>query len=62
LKPRAHARFTTAATEVILRYPVVADKSAEIDERMISEIFGAIGQEPKLKLLDSQISTLKVGT
>jgi hypothetical protein len=60
LKPRAHARFTTSATEVIVRYPVVADKSGEIDERIMSEIFSAIGRDPKLKLLDSQISSLKV--
>lgn len=56
LKARAHARFTTSATEVSVRYPVVAEKSAEIDERIMSEIFSAIGRDPKLKLLDSQIS------
>ena len=60
LKPRAHARFTTSATEVSVRYPVVADKSAEIDERIMSEIFAAIGRDPKLRLLDSQISSVKV--
>jgi small-conductance mechanosensitive channel len=61
LKPRAHTRFTTSATEVTIRYPVFADKSAEIDERIMSELFAAIGHDPKLKLLDSQISSLKVG-
>ena len=59
LKARAHARFTTSATEVSVRYPVVAEKSAEIDERIMSEIFAAIGHDPKLKLLDSQISSVK---
>ena len=59
LKARAHARFSTSATEVSVRYPVVAEKSAEIDERIMSEIFAAIGQDPKLKLLDSQISSVK---
>jgi len=59
LKARAHARFTTSATEVSVRYPVVAEKSAEIDERIMSEIFAAIAQDPKLKLLDSQISSVK---
>jgi small-conductance mechanosensitive channel len=62
LKARAHARFTTSATEVSVRYPVVADKSAEIDERIMSEIFSAIGREPKLKLLDSQISSVTTPT
>jgi small-conductance mechanosensitive channel len=60
LKPRAHTRFTTSATEVTIRYPVFADKSSEIDERIMSELFAAIGHDPKLKLLDSQISPLKV--
>ena len=59
LKARAHARFTTSATEVSVRYPVVAEKSAEIDERIMSEIFAAIEHNPKLKLLDSQISSVK---
>ncbi len=59
LKARAHARFSTSATEVSVRYPVVAEKSAEIDERIMSEIFAAIGQDPKLNLLDSQISSVK---
>ncbi|HST09700.1 MAG TPA: mechanosensitive ion channel domain-containing protein [Terriglobales bacterium] len=60
LRPRAHARFTTSATEVVIRYPVIADKFADIDERIMSEIFAAVAHEPKLKLLDSAISTLKV--
>ena len=59
LKPRMRAHYTSSATEVTVRYPVVAEKSAEIDERIMGEIISAIEQDPKLKLLDSQISTLK---
>jgi len=59
LKARAHARFTTSSTEVSVRYPVVAEKSAEIDERIMSEIFSAIGHDSKIKLLDSQIASVK---
>jgi small-conductance mechanosensitive channel len=59
LKARAHARFSASATEVSVRYPVVAEKSAEIDERIMAEIFAAISRDPKLDLLDSQISSVK---
>ena len=59
LRPRVRIHFTTAATEAIVRYPVVIDQAAEIDERVIGEVFTAIGSEPKLKLIDSEISSLK---
>ncbi len=61
LKPRAHIRFTTSAIEVAIRYPVVLEKAAEIDERVIGDIFAAVDREPKLKLLNSEIPTLKAG-
>lgn len=59
LKPRARVRFTTSTTEVIVRYPVVVEKTTDIDERVISEILGAINQDPKLRLLGSEIPTPK---
>jgi small-conductance mechanosensitive channel len=61
LKPRMRTHFTSSATEVTIRYPVVAEKSSEIDERIMGEVFSAIERDPKLKLLDSQVSTLQVG-
>jgi small-conductance mechanosensitive channel len=59
LKARAHARFTSSSIEVSVKYPVVAEKSTEIDERIMGEIFSAIGHDSKIKLLDSQISSVK---
>jgi hypothetical protein len=61
LKPRMRTHFTSSATEVTIRYPVVAEKSSEIDERIMGEVFSAIEHDPKLKLLDSQVATLQVG-
>jgi small-conductance mechanosensitive channel len=62
LRPRVRIHFTTAATEAIVRYPVMIDKAAEIDERVIGEVFSAIASEPKIKLIDSVISSLKTGS
>ena len=62
LKPRARIHFTTSATEAIVRYPVVMDKAAEIDERVIGDVFAAVDHDPKLKLITSEISPLKTGT
>jgi small-conductance mechanosensitive channel len=59
LKPRVRVHFTTSATELIVRYPVTIDKSAEIDERVIGEMFAAVDHDPKLKLLASEISAVK---
>jgi hypothetical protein len=59
LKPRMRVRFTTSATEVTVRYPVVVEKTTDIDERVISEILTAVNQDPKLKLLGSEIPTAK---
>ena len=59
LKPRMRVRFTTSATEVTVRYPVVIEKTTDIDERVISEILTAVNRDPKLKLLGSEIPTPK---
>lgn len=62
LKPRLRIHFTTSAIEVTVRFPVVVDKAGEIDERIISEIFAAIGHEPKLKLLNAELPAAKTAT
>jgi small-conductance mechanosensitive channel len=61
LKPRAHVHFTTSAIEVLIRYPVLLEKSTEIDERVMGDIFAAIDREPKMKLINSEIPPLKAG-
>ncbi|MGC2196317.1 MAG: mechanosensitive ion channel domain-containing protein [Terriglobales bacterium] len=62
LKPRARLHFTTSATEVVVRYPVVMDKAVETDERIIGEIFAAVDREPRLKLLNAEIPASKAAT
>ena len=62
LKPRVRIHFTTSTTEAILRYPVTIDKAAEIDEGVIGAVFAAVNQEPKLKLITSDISRLTMAT
>jgi predicted molibdopterin-dependent oxidoreductase YjgC len=62
LKPRARVHFTTSATEVIVRYPVVMDNAVETDERIIGEIFTAVNREPRLNLLNAEVPTSKAAT
>ncbi len=62
LKPRARIHFTTSAIEVVVRYPVVMDKAAEIDERIIGEMFSAAYAEPKLKLMNAEVPTATATT
>ncbi|HSZ00602.1 MAG TPA: hypothetical protein VK788_13980 [Terriglobales bacterium] len=59
LKPRVRIHFTTSALEVVVRFPVVMEKAGEIDEQVISELFAAVDREPKLKLIDSTIPSVK---
>jgi small-conductance mechanosensitive channel len=61
LKPKAQIRFTSSAIEVVIRYPVVLEKANEIDERVIGDIYAAVEHEPRLKLINSEISALKAG-
>lgn len=55
LKPSARIHFTTSATEVVVRYPVVMDKAVETDERIIGEIFAAVNRDPRLHLLNAEV-------
>jgi hypothetical protein len=61
LKPRASIQFMPSAIQVLIRYPVVLENATEIDERVIGDIFAAVDREPKLKLINSEIPTVKAG-
>jgi len=62
LKPRARIHFTTSAIEVVVRYPVVMDRAAEIDEHIIGELFAAAEREPRLALINAEVPTPKTTT
>ena len=62
LRPRTHLHITASGIEVTVRYPVGLQNAADIDDRVMREIYAAIDQEPKLKLVGSGIPTLRTDT
>jgi small-conductance mechanosensitive channel len=59
LRPRTRLHITTSGIEVTVRYPVGLQNAADIDDRVLHEIYAAIDQEPKLKLVGSGMPTLR---
>ena len=62
LRPRTHLHITAAGIEVTVRYPVGLQNAADIDDRVMREIYAAIDQEPKLKLIGSGIPPMRADT
>jgi small-conductance mechanosensitive channel len=59
LRPRTSLHTTATGNEVAIRFPVGLQNAAEIDDRVMREIYAAIDQEPKLKLVESGMPTLR---
>jgi len=59
LRPRTRLHITVSAIDVTVRYPVGLQNAADIDDRVMREIYAAIDQEPKLKLVGSGTPTLR---
>ncbi len=59
LKPKATLHFATSGIEVLIRYPVVLQKAAEIDEHLMHELFAEVDREPKLKLIGTEVPETK---
>jgi len=59
LKPKIRLHFTTAGIEVSIHFPVELDTASEIDDRIMKELLTAIEKEPQLKLVGSQMPTVK---
>ncbi|HET6489577.1 MAG TPA: hypothetical protein VFG28_07420, partial [Syntrophales bacterium] len=59
LSPRTRLHITASGTEVTVRFPVGAQNAAEIDDRVVHEIYAAIDREPKLKLVESGMPALQ---
>ena len=52
-QPKSRLRLTQTGLEVIIRYPLELERSAEIDDQMIRELLAALEKPPKLKLVGS---------
>jgi len=59
LRPRTHLRTTASGIEVTVLFPVGLQNAAEIDDRVMREIYAAIDREPKLRLVESGMPTLR---
>ncbi|HTA22963.1 MAG TPA: mechanosensitive ion channel domain-containing protein [Terriglobales bacterium] len=60
LKPRTRFRLTPSGLDVNVRFPVEFGKGLEIDERVTRELLSAIEQEPRLKVVGSDIPTVRL--
>jgi len=59
LRPRTRLHLTALGIEVWVRFPVGLQTAADIDDRVLHEIYAAIDREPKLKLVESGMPTLR---
>ncbi len=59
LRPRTRLHITVSGIEVTVRFPVELRNAADIDDRVMREVYAAIEQEPKLKLVGSGTPTLR---
>jgi small-conductance mechanosensitive channel len=48
-RPVTRANFTDAGVEILIRYPVDADHSNSIDDRVVGSLWDEAGKEPKLQ-------------
>jgi hypothetical protein len=59
LKPQIRLHFSSVGIEVNIRFPVEMGGASEIDERIMRELLTAIEREPRLKLVGSQMPTVR---
>jgi hypothetical protein len=59
LKPKIHLHFSSVGIEVNIRFPVEMGGASELDERIMRELLTAIEREPRLKLVGSQMPTVR---
>jgi hypothetical protein len=48
-RPVTRANFTDAGLEILIRFPVDAERAASIDDRIISSMWDEAAKEPKLQ-------------
>jgi small-conductance mechanosensitive channel len=52
-QPKSRLRLTQTGLEVVIRYPLELERSAEIDDQIIRQLLTALERPPKLKLVGS---------
>ena len=57
--PESRLRLTQSGLEVVIRYPVELDKSAEIDDRIARELLDVTKHDPKLKVVGNEHPTIQ---
>ena len=50
LEPESHLHLTATGTQIVVRYPVEIEQSAEIDDRVTREVLDATGREPRVQV------------
>jgi small-conductance mechanosensitive channel len=59
LRPRTGLRLTASGLEVTVSFPVEVMHATEIDDRVTREILRELDREPKLKMVGSDIPTIR---
>jgi small-conductance mechanosensitive channel len=59
LRPRVGFRLTASGLEVIVSFPAEMQNASEIDDRVTREILREIERDPKLKMVGSDIPTIR---
>jgi small-conductance mechanosensitive channel len=59
LRPRTALRLTASGLEVNISFPLDAQHATEIDERVTKEILRELDREPKLRMVGSDIPTIR---
>ncbi|HEY6967850.1 MAG TPA: hypothetical protein VJA94_01495 [Candidatus Angelobacter sp.] len=50
LEPESRLHLTATGTQIVVRYPVEIEQSAEIDDRVTREVLDATGREPRVQV------------
>jgi len=61
LRAKVRLHYTASGIEATVRFPVEIEKSSEMDDHVMKEIFAALDQEPKLRLIGAEMPAIKAG-
>jgi small-conductance mechanosensitive channel len=61
LKPKVRLQYTGSGIEASVRYPVEIEKAGEMDDHLMRELIAAVGKEPILKLVSTQMPVSSAG-